>query len=434
VREILFLICNWSGNQKMKGENMLRRMILLLLLVGFLLIGAFDTFAYDNHGYSYNDSQCRLYPDRCHLSDPYGFCRSHCTSYSAYMLNLYGVSFDNWYLQPSGDAWHDGGLWDSAADRADIAFDNYPLPGDIAYWNTMGHVAFVEKVYFNSDGNPDTIDITEYNYNACVWGWRNVSVSNPDGFIHILAYNEGVTGLFYLDSYETSAPGQTQQEWGWIANRVWNNYRCTNCSSNYSLAYINALAGLIGGMGGGPGASTEATENPTENLPDFIMDSLVLKDNSGNERYLYNSTETIVMHSYSKNIGDANWAAFEGQQEAEAIDVRFYLSNGYKEDAHNEWIRIGIQEIQKGNLDMGETKNENASLNLATTNGGSPLAPGVYNIVACADRNADEDNEDGEVPEKHKSNNCSTEAVFTVQTFGQQAIKWLVPILNIILR
>lgn len=165
----------------------------------------------------------------------------------------------------------------------------------------------------------------------------------------------------------------------------------------------------------GPGFDTISTDPPEPDLPDFILDSLILKDTSGNERYSYGATETIEMHSYSKNIGDADWAAFEGQSEAEDIDVRFYLSTEYKEDDHDDWIRVGlVQEISKGNLDVGDTKHEYTSLSLATADNGSPLTPGVYNIVACVDRNQDDHNEDGEVPEKHKSNNCSTEAVFTV--------------------
>lgn len=183
---------------------------------------------------------------------------------------------------------------------------------------------------------------------------------------------------------------------------------------------------------GGSGGGNLATDSTEASLPDFILDSLILKNSSGAEQYSFSNTETVQMHSYSKNIGDANWAAFPGHDEAEAIDVRFYLSNGYKEDAHSEWRRMATEQIQKGNLDVGETKHEWASLYLATANNGSPLAPGVYNIVACVDRNHDENNEDGEVPEIHKSNNCSTEAVFTVQAAppATNSRKWLVPLIH----
>jgi hypothetical protein len=419
---------------------MKKMLVLFCILLSIILSGISDksVLAYDDYDYPYYNSPC-LVNNQCPSYDPVGFCRSHCTSYVAYVLKeVYGISdFGNTYKQPSGYTWSNGGLWDSAAGRADILYDQYPLPGDVAYWNTLGgtagHVAWVERVYFDN-GNPTNIDITEYNYNACAYTSRTISASNPDGFIHILAYNEGVTGLYYLDSYETSAPGQTKQEWGWILNRVWNNYRCTNCESDYNSSYISTIAASISGMGGGPGYEIIATESPDPDLPDFVLDSLILKNSSGVEKYVFNNTETIQMHSYSENIGDADWAAFPGEDEADDIYVKFYLSNGYKEDDHDDWIRVGNEQIQKGNLDVGDTKHESATLNLATANNGSPLAPGVYNIVACVDRVSDQDNEDGEVPEKHKSNNCSTEAVFTVQTIGQQRIKWLLPIINFILQ
>jgi hypothetical protein len=33
----------------------------------------------------------------------------------------------------------------------------------------------------------------------------------------------------------------------------------------------------------------------------------------------------------------------------------FYLSKGYKEDSHSEWIRIGKEQTKGSNLDPGET-------------------------------------------------------------------------------
>lgn len=370
-------------------------------------------------GYPFGYVQCRSNPT---LDNTYGFYKSHCTSYVAYMLNMYGVSFNNAYRQPSGDTWSHGGLWDTAAGDVvgqNIIVDNNPLPGDVAYWNSMyendpyGHVAWVEKVYFNSNGIATDIDITEYNYNACSFGQRKISVDNPSGFIHILAYNEAVGNMYYLDCYEMSTlcPNQTQEEWKRIVQQVWNNYRCANCTGNYNIAYVNALAGAIGGMGGGYGAAVDYTDSSSYGLPDFIMDKLTINDSSGNERYLFNQTDTIQMHSYSKNIGDADW---EG--DADDIYVKFYLSKGYKEDSHSEWKCVGTEQISEGNLDTGDTKHEWTSLNLATANNGTPLNPGAYNIVACVDRKYDQDNGDGEVREKHESNNCSTEAVFTIST------------------
>lgn len=36
-------------------------------------------------------------------------------------------------------------------------------------------------------------------------------------------------------------------------------------------------------------------------------------------------------------------------------ESRFYLSKGYKEDPHSEWIRIGKKESDGLNLDLGES-------------------------------------------------------------------------------
>ncbi len=216
----------------------------------FLVFLSANSFGYDDHGYPYNVvSGCQT----CY-QDANRFCQNNCTSYVAYMLNNYGIPFNNNYRLSSGDRWGNAGRWDEAAGRisgsADIVVDNHPLPGDVAYWNsaypgdTTGHVAWVEKMHFDSNGNATSIDITEYNYNdACSFETptRNISASNPDGFIHILAYEEGVRSLHYLDCYEMGnlCDTQTHQEWGWITDRVYS-YRCQNCGGQYE-AYADAF-------------------------------------------------------------------------------------------------------------------------------------------------------------------------------------------------
>lgn len=161
---------------------------------------------------------------------------------------------------------------------------------------------------------------------------------------------------------------------------------------------------VVDASGLGPGTQTTPTEPPTAGLPDFVTTGLKLTDSDEDEHYTFNTTDTLYMHSYSKNIGDADWAG-----DRDDIYVKSYLSSGYKEDAHSDWQCVGTQQIQKGNLDVGDTKHEWDSFSL------SGLAPGVYNIVTCTDRKYDQDNGDGEVPEKHKSNNCTTGAVFIVK-------------------
>ncbi|EKD58414.1 MAG: hypothetical protein ACD_56C00134G0003 [uncultured bacterium] len=187
-----------------------------------------------------------------------------------------------------------------------------------------------------------------------------------------------------------------------------------------SIIYIS------NGGSSNPAVNPDPPLNTTpDSLPDFITKKLWLVNSSGQEIYTYDWNQSIAMHSDSKNVGQADWAKFAGETEADDIYVKFYLSNGYKEDSHSEWKCVGTEQIQKGNLDVGETKHETATLNLATANNGTHLNAGVYNIVACVDRKYDQDNGDGEVPEMHKSNNCSTEAVFTVTEPNYQPTGYL---------
>lgn len=148
----------------------------------------------------------------------------------------------------------------------------------------------------------------------------------------------------------------------------------------------------------GPGTKTVSTMDPFPGLPDFIINDLKLTSVSEQERYIYQDTETIQVHAYAQNIGVANWAG-----SASDIYIKFYLSNGYKVDAPNERTYIGSEVIQEGNINVGVTKHEIDNLPIPSYY----LNPGVYNVVACIDA-------ENEVSEMQESNNCSTEAVFTV--------------------
>lgn len=176
-------------------------------------------------------------------------------------------------------------------------------------------------------------------------------------------------------------------------------------SGNLSLTQDSS--GNVGLLG--VGIQTLVADPPVPDLPDFITRSVRLYDTSNTERYTYLQTETIRIHSITENIGDANWAG-----DRDDMYVMALLSNGYKEDSHSEWRNVGMQQIQKGNIKVGDEKDEYFTVNLATLNNGIALSPGTYNFVVCSDRKEVNDNGDGEVPEKHKSNNCSTEAVFSV--------------------
>jgi len=163
----------------------------------------------------------------------------------------------------------------------------------------------------------------------------------------------------------------------------------------------NASYAAYGGMGVGPGYDTLATDSPTPGLPDFIVKKLELSN------YNPKKTDEIKMKAQLKNIGDDDIGSDDD------IETRYYLSKGYKEDSHSEWIRVGKDNTKGRNLDPGETHWEEEGLKLWNYN---VIEPGkTYNIVVCVDRTKDKDNGDGDYPEIHKSNNCSTEAVFIVQ-------------------
>ncbi len=163
----------------------------------------------------------------------------------------------------------------------------------------------------------------------------------------------------------------------------------------------------------GPGTSTVSIDPPAfGKLPDFITSKVTMGNKDGNhEKYTWKINETAYVHDYIDNIGTADW---EGS--ADKIKVPFYLSKGSKEDSHSEWVRIDRQTIKKENLKVKkDPKHEKIEFKLQDWANDGTIMPGrTYNFVVCADRPKDEDNGDGDVKEKHKSNNCSTEAVFYV--------------------
>uniref|UniRef100_UPI004056B434 CARDB domain-containing protein n=1 Tax=Candidatus Electronema sp. TaxID=2698783 RepID=UPI004056B434 len=166
-------------------------------------------------------------------------------------------------------------------------------------------------------------------------------------------------------------------------------------------------------VSGGPGTSTPPTEPPTSGkLPDFITNKVTMaKENGKGERYTWKVNETAWVHAWVDNIGKANW---EGKKDK--IKVPFYLSKGTKEDPHSEWVRVGREEIKKKNVEVKDKpKHEKIAFNIPQWAAAGYIYPGrTYNFVVCADRPKDQDNGDGDVKEIHKSNNCSTPAVFYV--------------------
>lgn len=326
-----------------------KKLIVLWLCFLVLVASAFSkiAFAYDKHGYPYNTIDgctASCYSENIEGFE-YGFCQNNCTSYCAYMLNQYGIyNFTNTYLQPDGEKWGNGKYWNDAAKRAGIPVDNFPIPGDIAYWEDgdYGHVAWVEKVYYDEDFNVIAIDYTQYNITACSFSDEvRMSVSDPnypDGFIHILAYSEGVTSLHYLDCYEmnTLCDNQTREEWEMIATKVWNEYRCRNCTGDYDLAYVNSIAGGFGGSG------SDGSKYDPQNYPNLRIYSIGVFTESGGElkeqqSYLdIGKTYAIRVYPISEEENCLNGTP--GNIENVETDIFVKISD---KDADGSWQQIG---------------------------------------------------------------------------------------------
>ncbi len=147
-------------------------------------------------------------------------------------------------------------------------------------------------------------------------------------------------------------------------------------------------------------------------MPDFITNKVTIgNEGGGKEKYTWKINETAYVHSWTDNIGTKDW---EGS--AKKIKVPFYLSKGKKKDSSSEWVRVGREEIKKDHLDVKDKpKREKIIFNIPQWAAAGYIYPGqTYNFVVCADRPKDQDNGDGDVKEIHKSNNCSTPAVFYV--------------------
>jgi surface antigen len=84
----------------------------------------------------------------------------NCTLYAAYRLK------QNGFKDPGN--WGNASNWANAAHVDNILVDQTPAVGSIAQWNSVnkspGHVAYVEKVDYNSSGRVTGIAITEDNW------------------------------------------------------------------------------------------------------------------------------------------------------------------------------------------------------------------------------------------------------------------------------
>lgn len=157
----------------------------------------------------------------------------------------------------------------------------------------------------------------------------------------------------------------------------------------------------IATYGLGPGFSTDATEEPEPLPPDLIVGKTWLETEWGYPTLRFGKAELRPkMKAQIENIGDG--------PPTRTVPGVFILSRGYFKDAQSERRVVGSDETQPENLAPGSTHTETESLDLAS------IEPGIWNIIYCVNRDRDDNTTIGAYEEKHKSNNCSTEAVFEV--------------------
>ena len=286
------------------------------------------------------------------------FAQCNCTSYVAFRLNedwqKMGMSepaFCNSYL---GQKWGDAGNWIDAAKKVGIEVDEWPRPGDVAWWGRGknlpdGHVAYVERAY--SDG---TVDVPEYNFkNACGYGER--FHVKADFYLHITTH--------HMDCYETGL-----------------------CEG-----FENGKSGSTGGMGGIYVISDPSSSSKKPDL--FVKEARLARDNDGSKvRDEFYPRENIYAVAWVKNVG---------KNADKDSKVGFYLSKGEKPDENKD--RIGRENIKKENLKKGATKKEYIKFD-------APSKPGKYNIVIRAD-------DEKKIDESNEDNNWSGTLVFKVREY-----------------
>ncbi len=266
---------------------------------------------------------------------------------------------------------------------------------------------------------------------------RNIN-RDPLGFVVSNGYIDGICRM--IDSKEavgafcwTSNPvgdfisceqGSNHVQYTVSANRgLWTtagfnqsavSWYCSHLSADVLdirsyLGRVDTVAGGDQGGWSGAGYILGATEQPATDPPDFVTKRVYLQTPWGSEIYKYGLGENFDTKAQSANIGDGPCQSGE----ISTIIGHFYLSRGYKEDAHSgsdAWRRIDSTTTQCDNLRPGDTNTETKNTRIRDW----ITTPGIYNIVYCIDHPQDDHNNGGDHREKHESNNCSTEAVFEV--------------------
>ncbi len=376
----------------------MKRIIFFVLLILSLLCLQAEALTNPEYEADKRPTASASCPGIGEIQDSWSFYTCNCTSYAAWRLNELwksiapssSVRFWNQYraTDPNfiAERWSNARYWGYRAQELGITVNMTPKSGAVGWIDAdsqhpVGHVFFVEDVIDSQ------VKISEYNFDGNLT-YREIWVgpSYASGYIHFtpshLEYLKELLGEGDLAYWEVV------------------NYQ-TECQ----------LTGLCETGGEGSSFST---------LPDFYVKKFWLETPGGTEKYTYSLGDTIITKARFKNIGEGSCSG--------DITGHFYLSNGYDEDPHSgdgHWRRINASTTHCSNLEPGETHTETETTIISEW----ITEPGVYNIVACIDHPQDDHNNGGDYAEEHESNNCSTEAVFTVNGYS-----WLAPIINYILQ
>ncbi len=225
-------------------------------------------------------------------------------------------------------------------------------------------------------------------------------VKKPDGSEYdVQSVQIGSNGEFRIPYPSPANRALGTYKW-WVVD----SKKGTSDIVSYQILPANSTAQALHGYVGV--AQLDPVEQPkVECLPDFVTTKSWLSNSSSKDsthKVTFKAGDEAYAHGIVENQGCAN--------SPKDIKVMFLISKGEHEDAHDKWRKVGdrkLENIKQDNLRVGAVKHESRKFHV-------PDKSGKYNIVVCADRTKEQGNGDGDIVEKHKSNNCSTEAVFTV--------------------
>jgi hypothetical protein len=257
----------------------------------------------------------------------------------------------------------------------------------------MNDATYAFKKYFNYT---DTIRYVEKNdYSINNWtALLRTELNNKRPVLYV-GSNSKSGHAFVCDGY--SGADYFHFNWGW--NGALDGYFYLNDLTPGKHSYPYGQAAVVG---------IKPPDGASGKLPDFITNKVILaKENGKGERYTWKVNEIPYVHAWIDNIGKIDWYG-----SADSIKVAFYLSKAGSTDS----VLAGLENIKKKNIQVKDKpKKEKIAFNIQEWAAKGQIYAGQnYNFVVCADRPKDQDNGDGDVKEIHKSNNCSTPAVFYV--------------------